>query len=61
LSNITQNATELYYVISQLDNKYAAEVGSRVQFTCIYVHVIIVLSIYKWLKYICMLQTLIRN
>jgi len=27
---------------------------SKVKFTCIYVH-IIVLSIFKWLKYICML------
>ena len=26
LSNITQDATKFYYVISQLDNKYAAEV-----------------------------------
>jgi hypothetical protein len=26
LSNITQDSTKFYYVISQLDNKYAAEV-----------------------------------
>jgi hypothetical protein len=26
LSNITQDVTKFYYVISQLDNKYAAEV-----------------------------------
>jgi hypothetical protein len=31
LSNITLDATKFYYVISQLDNKYAAEVGCHKQ------------------------------
>jgi hypothetical protein len=32
LSNITQDATKFYYLISQLDNKYAAEVEDLITY-----------------------------